>query len=666
LPTEDGGLVVGFNYWNTETNEYGFEYGKIDENGNEVWSNTIPWPSSSEGIFMSPVLEAFDGGYLFLGEDINDNTVVMRLTADGSRTPDCTDIDPTNANSCGFLKEDLQPYADGVNATLCTADEDANSYVFTCEGNGFNGTENTKRTLEWTIDKEGNSLFIIDSSEPVVTGTANELDATLLPNGDIQVTYETSDGSLIWSDETTLSPGPDFEIVGLAASNEIVVYDGFLIAGTLVANPSGGGNTFWQFTIKINSAGNITNAQIVGNDNFGGSDFFFSLSQSYTTSNGYVFQMFQSNLLSFIKFSNNGDFEWFQSFASDLPSNRFEEVEISDDEMFIYAVNVNNQVMFVDKVNTLTGEKVYKVAPSVVYESQGLSQFAEGILLTDDGGVVTGHRFSFSPFPGTPNEGFVYGKLDANGNPIWTGTLEIGNVYHPLLETEDGGFLFLANDQVNNSFSTFKITENGLLDPACACDLSYTVSGGDLIIDGAGLDAPNVIIKVFDSNWQTLYTCLNDCGSSIVIPNAASGVYHINVSLYDQNWQNTCSEVEDITISVGTPLEGNAADVLFFNVIKDKQAASLNWIANTSYKTDYFIIEHSVDGERFEVIEQMEVSSMSEDALNYQTMHLEPSTGFIFTINWVSYFNKKLMMLCRLKRFILMLVICVVVSIKWC
>lgn len=639
LPTADGGVVVGFSFWNTDTNVYGFEYGKIDADGNEVWSNTIPWASFSGGITLYPVLEAFDGGYLFVGEDENDVTTVMRLTASGSRTPDCADVDPENSNACAFLKEDIETYPDGNSLALCVAEENANSYVFTCEGNGFPGGINTKRTLEWTIDKEGNSQSLDDSSEPVSPGNGNELNTTLLSNGDIQVTYETSSGSTIWSDAVTLSPGAGYENIALVVSNEIEVYDGFLIVGTLVSNPPGGGNTFWQYSIKFNSNGNITNAQILGDDNFGGTDFFFTLSNPYTTSNGYVFQITQQNLLSFIKFSEQGDFEWFQPFASDLPSNRFEEVEISDDEQFIYAVNVNNSVLFVDKVNTMTGEKVYKVAPSQVYESGGIFQFAEGILLTEDGGVITGHRYTFPSEPGIPDQGFVYGKLDALGNPIWTGFIETEHLYHPLLETEDGGFLFFDADESSNTLSTFKLTENGLLSPSCAtsgpgtdiaCDLSYSVSGDNLIIDGVGLDAPHVIIKVFNASWQTIYSCLDDCGSSIEIPNASSGVYHINISLYNQSWQKTCDKVVDISITVGSQLEGNDVDVLFFNLMKDKQAALLNWVVNNSHETDYFIVEHSLDGERFEVIEQMSVSSSSEDVLEYQTKHLEPNSGVNF------------------------------------
>lgn len=638
LPTADGGVVVGFPYRNTNNNEYGFEYGKIDENGNEVWSNTIPWSSNSGGIELYPVLEAFDGSYLFIGEDESNETAVMKLTPSGSRTPDCSDIDSNAGNSCAFLKEDAQSYIDGTPGFgLCVVSESAGGYTFTCESVGNAGGALLRRTVEWGIDKAGNNASFDDSSDIIPDGEGNEFNTELLPNGDIEVTYETSGGSQIWSDVTSLSPGGAFENVGFAAMNEIEVYDGFLVVGTLVTE-SGGNNQFWQFTIKLNTAGSITNAQIVGNDSFGGSDFSFSLSNSYTTSDGYVFDMFQSNLLSFIKFSNDGDFEWFQPFASDLPSNRFEEVEISEDEKFIYAVNVNNQVMFVDKVDTETGEKVYKVAPAQAYGNDGVLQFAEGILLTADGGVVTGHTYTFAPVPGIPDDAFVYGKLDANGNPIWTGTIEDGDLYHPLLETEDGGFLFLANDRSNNLLSALKITENGLLTPTCgptdpgdgmdiACDLSYTVSGVDLVIEGPGLNAPHVIIKVFNSSWQTVYSCQDDCGSSIVIPNAGSGVYHINVQLYNSSWQKTCQAVEDINPSTN-PLEGSpSADLLFFNAMKDKHAAALNWVVNNSFKTDFFIMEHSVDGQRFEVIEQVGVSSASEAALNYKTRHLNPATG---------------------------------------
>ena len=95
---------------------------------------------------------------------------------------------------------------------------------------------------------------------------------------------------------------------------------------------------------------------------------------------------------------------------------------------------------FIDKVNTDTGEKVYKLRVSDELGGD-FSQNIEGIYLTSDGGLITG--IITNDFTGGGKK-FNFGKIDASGTAVWTNEFISEYVYEPLLQTSDGGFLWLA------------------------------------------------------------------------------------------------------------------------------------------------------------------------------------------------------------------------------
>ena len=68
----------------------------------------------------------------------------------------------------------------------------------------------------------------------------------------------------------------------------------------------------------------------------------------------------------------------------------------------------------------------------------------------------------------------------------------------------------------------------------------------------SNLTAPIEIIKVFDSNYATVYECFADCEETINLPDLAAGIYHININAYDENWQHLCERVETVQIQSST------------------------------------------------------------------------------------------------------------------
>jgi len=573
------------------------------------------------------------GNYTLLVRTDDTNQIVESNENDNDSSASFT-IQPSNpTDACGFLNIDIAT-STNYDVSNCSAEELSDKFRFTCDGSGGFGVDPV--ILELDIDKNGDLLSL--SNRPASEAVPQDfIDVEVNEDKDLEVSL-TRGGTddVIWTRTVTLELGGAFEVTDLVVTNGSAVYDGFFVAGTVVVqDPAVGDNVFVQYTIKLDENGTVEHVKVL--DNIPGFDFLFRLSSSYTTSGGYVFDMFQPNLLSFIKFSETGELLWRYSFASDLPSNSLREIELSEDEQFIYAVNRNNQQAFIDKVNTVTGELVYKLRVRDVLGGN-FRQKIEGIYLTDDGGLITG--ITSNDF-GPVGEVFNYGKIDANGNAVWTNQFDGNTSFEPLLQTSDGGFLWLAKEGSfpETDFSVLKITSEGLLTPACdgeengteiGCDLSYTTNGGNLSITGSGLDAGHVIIKIFSPNWQTIFSCFDDCGSSIDLSGLSAGTYHIKVDLYNSNWQKTCELTENLPVGNSTLLESERVEILYFNATKNRQAANLNWVANNSFKTDYFILERSADGRSFESIAKVPSQGNSDQALVYQSKDSAPMIGTNF------------------------------------
>ena len=160
------------------------------------------------------------------------------------------------------------------------------------------------------------------------------------------------------------------------------------------------------------------------------------------------------------------------------------------------------------------------------------------------------------------------------------------------------------------------------------CNVIYTIGTDNITI--SGLTSGHVIIQVFDSNWSFVFNCLDNCNTPVeLVDNLSPGTYYVKTALYDASWNPIC-EVNEFE-SVGTLLEANAfPEVLFFNVVKNNGQANLNWVVNTEYKTDQFVVQRSANG--FDFYDLFEIAPMSNSHLNvvYQEQDEMPLPGTNF------------------------------------
>ncbi|MEN9609992.1 MAG: hypothetical protein RLZZ628_806 [Bacteroidota bacterium] len=90
IPTNDGGAVVGYPFRTPITGLSGYEYGRLDANGKQVWYKRL-----NNQYDLEPKAAIGNCGFLFVGRK-NANLMMMRITNDGEIVPNCSgDTIPT-------------------------------------------------------------------------------------------------------------------------------------------------------------------------------------------------------------------------------------------------------------------------------------------------------------------------------------------------------------------------------------------------------------------------------------------------------------------------------------------------------------------------------------------------------------------------------------------
>ncbi len=163
-------------------------------------------------------------------------------------------------------------------------------------------------------------------------------------------------------------------------------------------------------------------------------------------------------------------------------------------------------------------------------------------------------------------------------------------------------------------------------DEPVGCDIAYSVGIGNLTI--TGLDAPNVIVAVYTSAWAPVFNCSNDCTNPLEINGLPTGEYIVHVKLFDASWQMTCELFESkIEVAGNTQFEINQNPILTLNALKSNREVSLNWVTNTDFQNDRYIVERSIDGENFSELENVESNTNSTSAIYYNTVDATPNMG---------------------------------------
>ncbi len=547
----------------------------------------------------------------------NNNTIAKAISITTSGVGDCGWIKPagtiSTSNGLGFFSFDAATTSTGYQIT---------------------GTEDRSpleevETITINIDENGDHEY--NSTEIVNIPAEDNLTfdgQAVLPQ--LQVTRETPSGATVWTKNITINNTPN-NFQAFAIVRGFKIEDGWIIAGNVV-NESGAQPPFLQFYVKLDEDGNVLGQSGVT------ADVGIPDTRIYTsvieTPTGYIVNVRQSGEYSFVGLDNNANFIWYVRHAADTPSTTTGAIELSLDQQYIYAANRDNGKALLTKVNVVTGESVvYNLSALFSQGDFRYVQFWFDIIPTSDGGVVTGYKY-IDPSNGSDQE-YEYGKVDADGNLVWTNRFNEAWEFQAIAETPDGGYLFLDTSPL----TTMKTTADGDITPTCggggsgidiACDLSYTYANGTLTITGDGLNAGHIIIKVFGPSWNTEFQCFDDCGNEITVSGLSDGTYHISIAAYNSSWQSTCNELVDVELGSSNPLEGpETQSTLFFTLAKDGTSARLNWVANNNQLSHHFVVERSVNGLEYAPVSTVEALN-GGDFTDYTYVDHQPLSGINF------------------------------------
>ncbi len=88
------------------------------------------------------------------------------------------------------------------------------------------------------------------------------------------------------------------------------------------------------------------------------------------------------------------------------------------------------------------------------------------------------------------------------------------------------------------------------------CDnVQFDGSNNQLTI--SGLTAPIEIIRVRNSQWQEVFSCIGNCENPIALSNLSAGLYRIQIQMYTENWSPICYKETETTVSDATASNRN-------------------------------------------------------------------------------------------------------------
>ncbi|MEM8909328.1 MAG: hypothetical protein AAGD05_15890, partial [Bacteroidota bacterium] len=162
--------------------------------------------------------------------------------------------------------------------------------------------------------------------------------------------------------------------------------------------------------------------------------------------------------------------------------------------------------------------------------------------------------------------------------------------------------------------------------PQQGCTASFTAVEDSIVV--SGLTSANLAVTVFDQVWGTVFHCFGDCSTPTQSIAVSPGTYFVKVQLWDESFSPICVVEDFLTVGGISPLIAAQNDLLFFTANKAERSVLLNWTINTEFKTQYFEIERSEDGQNFVAIaDRNAYGTMTSQPVNYQQLDQNPILG---------------------------------------
>lgn len=176
--------------------------------------------------------------------------------------------------------------------------------------------------------------------------------------------------------------------------------------------------------------------------------------------------------------------------------------------------------------------------------------------------------------------------------------------------------------------------------PANCDNVQFIGGAGQITLTNLTALSEKIEIIGSETNWIPILICdePEDCANPYIIPNLSPGVYTVKLQMFGDD-NSYCFRQEDVTVtapSVAAVAANRSNEVLAFAAYSVQQHVEMEWLNNTGYKNDQFVIERSKDGAIFEPILEQKATDFSDKLNRFIEFDNAPFEG-------ANYYRLKLM-----------------------
>jgi glucose/arabinose dehydrogenase/mono/diheme cytochrome c family protein len=133
--------------------------------------------------------------------------------------------------------------------------------------------------------------------------------------------------------------------------------------------------------------------------------------------------------------------------------------------------------------------------------------------------------------------------------------------------------------------------------------------------------------QILDASWNPVDHCGWNCSNTFTVNNLAAGRYLIYFQ--DASYTTICQKWIDLTGSsnLNASAGSRIARKLSFTASPAGRTIDLQWLTNTSFYNDYFIIEKSLDGQHFEPLRQVKSKALGSEMVYNEMTDSLPVLG---------------------------------------
>ena len=158
-----------------------------------------------------------------------------------------------------------------------------------------------------------------------------------------------------------------------------------------------------------------------------------------------------------------------------------------------------------------------------------------------------------------------------------------------------------------------------------ACNPTATPEANAIVI--AGMSGPFNVIQVFNTaDWSTEINCWGSCYNQTL--DVDPGNYFVRLKVLDDAYQVVCEIETNIVVDGSTFSIAPETEFLHLFAREENRAVGLNWVNNSEYRNDYFVIERSIDGVNFTELKTVDAFGYDNRTVtNYQDQDFQPVLG---------------------------------------